>query len=211
MRQEAKNQSITSGKRSAIEKLENLHPYQTLMYLGIGASALVFMFMAIAFSVRVWSAPDTFSIELPKFFTISTFIMVFSGFGLKFIRQYYREENSDKLVGRLSLLLVLGVAFAISQLLGWLSLYNQEQSFQEDLSVAYLYVISGLHMLHLIGGLIFLIYLNVITFNIRRDSVKELIYFTDKFKQLQLELLISYWRFLDISWLVLFFWFFFIF
>jgi len=211
MRQEAKKEELEKKNRSTIEKLENLHPYQTLLYLGIGASGLVFLFMIIAFSVRVWSSPLDFPLGLPKYFTLSTIILLFSGFRTSRLIKAYDVEDIHEIARNLQIILILGMAFTVSQVMGWLDLYNSQLSFQKDLSAAYLYVISGLHMLHLIGGLLFLGYLNYIVVTTRKDVVKQLVFFTNKFQRLRLSLLSIYWRFLDLSWLVLFVWFFLIF
>lgn len=202
------HQQLKERKLSTIERLESLHPYQMLLYLGIAASTLVFVFMMVAFSVRVLAGHDAMNIILPKPFTLSSIIIVFSGFYVSRLVRKFRKEDMDGLFRYLQVTSILGLVFGMCQILGWFFLYHDNATLQTDLSAAYLYVISGLHLLHLVGGMIYISVLNVQLFAKMGDEVKELIYFTDKFQKLKLNLLTIYWRFLEISWLIIFLWFF---
>jgi cytochrome c oxidase subunit 3 len=211
MKQEAKDQKVKATNLSTLEKLENLHPYETLMYLGIIASSLVFLFMGIAFSFRVLGNQESIPFYLPKFFTISTLLLLISGFRLRKIMNSFDGEDANELARNLQIVLILGLTFSITQVLGWMEMYDQGRSTEGEFSIVYLYIISAVHLFHLFGGVVFLFYLNYQAFAVKDDSVKQLIFFTNGFQRLKFKLLISYWRFLDLSWLILFLWFFLIF
>jgi cytochrome c oxidase subunit 3 len=211
MASEAQQNKILEGKSGTIERLENLHPYQMLMYLGILASVLIFMFMIVAFSIRAISYDNLDLIEFPKAFTLSTLILLYSGIRINRLLSHYEKENLGEIFRRLQITLILGFIFLVGQIMGWYLLFQEGWTLASDLSAAYLYVISGLHMIHLLGGIIYLIVLNIQVYLNLGNEIKELIYFTNQFQKLKLKLLITYWRFLDFSWLVIYLWFFLIF
>jgi cytochrome c oxidase subunit 3 len=61
-------------------------------------------------------------------------------------------------------------------------------------AASFLFVITGLHLLHVIGGVIALIVVNLKAFSAK----------TDKNNDLPVKLISSYWHFVDILWVYLF-------
>ncbi len=69
---------------------------------------------------------------------------------------------------------------------------------------AYLYVLSGLHVVHLLGGLCFLFAAMFRLVNNRADMVKAVVYFSDKREGGRISALALYWHFLGALWCVMF-------
>ena len=69
---------------------------------------------------------------------------------------------------------------------------------------AYVYVLSGLHVVHLLGGLCFLFASMFRLINNRDDMVKAVLYFSDKREGGRIAALALYWHFLGGLWCVLF-------
>jgi cytochrome c oxidase subunit 3 len=69
----------------------------------------------------------------------------------------------------------------------------------EGVSGSFVYVISGVHLLHMLGGVIALIIV-FITVNFRRK--------TKVYSSTGLEILGTYWHFVDVLWIYLFLFFF---
>ncbi|MEM7548456.1 MAG: cytochrome c oxidase subunit 3 [Bacteroidota bacterium] len=208
---EAKHKAVKESPKSTIERLESLHPYEMLLYLAILASSLIFMFMIIAFSIRNLAGTQEVPYSLPKAFTFSTIILLLSNFRIGQLVKNFEQENLSEITRSLQISLLMSLSFIITQVFGWYKLYEQNLTISDDLSIAYLYVISGLHLFHVVGGLIYLVYCNFKCLSASGDGVKELVFFTNKFERMKLKLLNTYWTFLDISWLIIFFWFFFLF
>jgi len=72
---------------------------------------------------------------------------------------------------------------------------NAEINTKYNAASGYFYVLSGIHLAHLIGGLLYLFYIIIITFLGR----------VNKEKTLKPKLAGIYWHFLDILWVYLFF------
>ena len=95
----------------------------------------------------------------------------------------------------------------VLQMIGWQDLVHQEIFLATSNMSSYLYLISGLHFMHVIAGLPFLILFFRAARKNMREPVSVLVYFSDPEKRLKLKLLTFYWHFLDALWiyLILFF------
>ena len=178
-----------------------------LMVLGIVAIAMVFVFLVIAYSVSISNVSQISEIRLPKIFTLGTIILLGSSLALNLAIKAFHEDNMRKLSFMIFLVLFMGFIFSGCQFLGWLDLKESGVFLAGQSSGTFLYVISGLHLIHLLGGIAFLTFALVKTYGVRRDPVKALIMVTNPFDRLRLELLTIYWHFLGALWLILFFYF----
>jgi cytochrome c oxidase subunit 3 len=104
----------------------------------------------------------------------------------------------------LGITLALGVGFVGAQLIGWNELDAMGISFTGKASGTYLYLISALHILHLLGGIIFLSFLFFKTAHVATDGIRSLVFIRDPYRRLQLSMLRSYWHFMDALWLCLY-------
>jgi cytochrome c oxidase subunit 3 len=76
--------------------------------------------------------------------------------------------------------------------------------FTGEASGTYVYLISALHVAHLLGGMLFLLSLLLRTLHASRDAVRTLVFIRNPYRRLQLRLLSQYWHFIDGLWVVLF-------
>jgi len=72
-----------------------------------------------------------------------------------------------------------------------------------DNMASYLYLISGLHFLHVIFGIPFLAAFVIVAYKKMKEPVSVLIYFSDPGKLRKLKILTIYWHYLDILWIYL--------
>ena len=190
-----------------LRELEKMHPQKMMLLLGILGSALIFLFLLLAYSAAKPLMPENVAFEFPKGFIISTLFLLTSSFTVSRTVEHFVRENPKKLKRTLLATLVLGFLFSISQFLGWNDLSAQNLYSSSKEAAVYLYVLSGLHILHVIIGLIYLAYCYILALRKTTDAVLHLIFFTNPYRKLQLELLNIYWHFVDALWLVLFFYF----
>ena len=130
-----------------------------------------------------------------------------SSITLSNITYLYDSDKIQAIKDNLLITLFLGISFMISQFVGWKELMGSGIQLQGYVSGSYLYVISGLHVLHLFGGIIFIYVEFIKVWQKSKDPVKSLIYFTDPYQKLKLELMRTYWNFMDILWVAIFFYF----
>jgi len=199
-----RKEEIQQQKQSTLQKIENIHPHKMLMYLSILGIALIFLFLIVAFSISVYTSENKLDIQVPKFFVISTFVIIASSFSLSKVVFAYEKDNAKQLLQNLRLTLILGVSFCLLQIVGWNELQHSKIYFIGDKTGTYLYFISGLHIAHLLGGIIFLAILLFKTQNVLKEPVKRLVFVTNPHEKMKFVLLGIYWHFMDILWVVLF-------
>lgn len=187
-----------------IERLERLLPYETLLYLAMLASGLIFLYLAVAFVVTDGGAQLSVS-RTPAAFLLSTGVLLLSGYTASKMRSYYREENLRGLESALRNTLVLGIAFTVLQFGGWRELSANGISFTGFPKGSYLYLLSGIHVFHLGGALFFAVILLIQLGRAQDDGVRQLILITNPFEKMKIRLFTFYWLFMDVVWLVLFF------
>jgi cytochrome c oxidase subunit 3 len=89
---------------------------------------------------------------------------------------------------------ILGITFLIGQYMAWGDLVGQKIYLVGNPSGSFVYILSGLHGLHIVGGLVFLLIVLNSTFKYKVHS-----------KSLnQIEMCVTYWHFLGGLWLYLF-------
>ncbi|MEP7171220.1 MAG: cytochrome c oxidase subunit 3, partial [Bacteroidota bacterium] len=116
----------------------------------------------------------------------------------------FKEDSFNKLLLSLSTTLLLGLAVAVSQVYGWKKLFDSGFVLQTHARVSYLYLISGIHFLHIFIGLIFLLTLTIPAYFKSKDAVKSLLYFSNEYQLTKIELAVIFWHFVDFLWLGLF-------
>ena len=87
--------------------------------------------------------------------------------------------------------MVLGVLFIVLQVLGFQQLWAKGITLQGNVSYSFLYVIVGLHAVHVIGGVVALIVMSLQAFSSRVRN----------YSIVPVELICTYWHFVDILWL----------
>jgi cytochrome c oxidase subunit 3 len=106
----------------------------------------------------------------------------------------FRERNLRNYRNMLSVTVLLGIGFIIFQLFGFSTIWKTGVTFNGSGAGQFLYVIAGLHLLHVIGGIIALIAMNIRAFNrqVRNYNVTPV------------EVVATYWHFVDFLWIYLF-------
>src|ERR1700741_969560 len=94
--------------------------------LWVAIASMIMMFAGLTSGYIVRKAEGNWTVfALPSVFTISTILIVLSSLTMNMGIQAIKAGNSAKLSIMLSLTLLLGVGFSISQYMGWVSLVRQ--------------------------------------------------------------------------------------
>jgi len=89
---------------------------------------------------------------------------------------------------------VLGLAFVVTQFIGFSELWAQKITLRESIAGSFFYIIAGVHGLHVVGGIVALFVLLLRTY-----SSKKKFYSTAPVETAAL-----YWHFVDLLWIYLF-------
>jgi cytochrome c oxidase subunit 3 len=177
-------------------------PYQFMLLLGIFGSVLFFLLLTLVYLSRK-SASDWMNFHLPDVFWLSTLIILLSSFSLHQANLAFRREQFFLYRVQMGMTLTLGFTFITMQFLGWSQLIESGITLSRSTAGSFVYLLSGLHMLHILGGLIFLVV--IFTESLCRTSyVDSFVYSVNPPNQLKLKLATMYWHFVDILWICIF-------
>jgi cytochrome c oxidase subunit 3 len=138
--------------------------------------------------------PGWTSFEVPVAFFYYTAIIQTSRMTMYFSRKFLRERSMIKYKNTIAVTALLGLAFMTLQYLGFRHLWLNGMVLKGSGAAQFLYIIAGLHALHVLGGVIALLTLFVRSRNKRIRS----------YNNVPVEVVATYWHFVDILWAYLF-------
>lgn len=177
-------------------------PFGFMVWLGIGSSVLLFTVMLAIYIVRS-TGPGWASIKLPNVFLISTVVIVLSSLTLHNANKAFRHERFGSYRTNMATTLVLGLLFMLLQGWGWRQMIRAGVGLEGNPAGGFVYVISGVHLLHILVGLIFITIVLVEALR-RRPYIDSFVYSVNPPNRLKIKLITLYWHFVDILWVGLF-------
>lgn len=171
-----------------------MHPKKFAMWLFIVTVVMIFAALTSAYIVRQ-AEGDWRYFELPGLFWVNTAIILASSATLHWAYRAAKKDNLESVKTAIILTTILGLAFMAGQFLAWGKLIAERIHFTGgNPSESFVYVLSGLHFAHVIGGVVFLgIVLNAaLKFKVHSKRLN------------QIEMCATYWHFLGGLWLYLF-------
>ena len=176
----------------AMSTKNKIHPHKFTLWVGIGSILMMFAGLTSAYIVKRNQA-NWMTFELPTAFWYSTAAIIISSLTIMMASRAF----NDRLMTRYRTLTVItvgfGLLFIFLQVIGFKQLWEAGLTLQSNVSISFLYVIVGLHALHVIGGIIALIVLSLKAFSSR----------TRNYSSIPIELAGTYWHFVDILWIYL--------
>ena len=173
-----------------------------MVWLGIAGSVMLFTVLLAAYIIRS-SGPNWANVKLPNVFLVSTIAIAVSSLTLNNANRAFRQERFDTYRTYMTTTLVLGTIFILLQGWGWRQMVLAGVSMQGNPAAGFVYMISGLHLLHILIGLIYLVIVLVEAWR-RRPYIDSFVYSVNPPNQLKIRLVTLYWHFVDILWLGLF-------
>lgn len=199
------NQRSPQEQQSESEFL--FHPNNVMLSILLFGLSGLFLALTVAY-IYTRVTMNVAPVRIPILFVFNTFILLGSSYTMLQAKKRYLRDDTQGYQQFLKLTIWLSMLFMAMQTLAWVWLFQQNIGLHNSpTTTAYLYLISFVHLAHVLAGLPFL-YLFYRTAKKRMvDPVTVLVYFSDPEKRLKLRLLTIYWHFLDGLWiyLVLFF------
>ncbi|MFI5171085.1 MAG: heme-copper oxidase subunit III, partial [Chitinophagales bacterium] len=140
-------------------------------------------------------------------FTISTIVIVFSSASMHAAYLSFKSGRISLYKGFIILTLILGASFLTLQIQGWEQLVHSGIALSGNVAGSFIYVISGAHFLHVAGGVIALLVFSILAFTRSSMSVINNVVEVDREKVIGLEVLMTFWHFVGILWVYLYFFF----
>lgn len=172
----------------------SMHPKKFAMWLFIATVCMLFAAWTSAYIVKRAEAGWA-EVIIPTQFWINTIIILVSSGTMTWAQWSARKDNLEMVKLAVSITTILGVAFLIGQWLAWKELVALNEHFTGgNVSHSFLYVLTGVHGAHIIGGVVFLLIVLISTFKYQVHSKN----------MTRIELCSTFWHFLDVLWLYLF-------
>jgi cytochrome c oxidase subunit 3 len=154
---------------------------------------MIFASLTSAYIVRQ-SEGNWLEFDLPEIFWYNSAIILLSSITLHWAYMSAKKDDLSKVRSGMILTSILGAIFLVGQWYSWGALVDRDVFFVGNPAGSFLYVFTGLHALHLISGVIFLIIVLISSFRYHVHS-----------KNMDtMEMCVTYWHFLGGLWLYLF-------
>jgi cytochrome c oxidase subunit 3 len=171
----------------------SMNPKKFALWLFMVSVVMIFAALTSAYIVRQ-AEGNWLIFELPQLFWITTGIILVSSISMHTAYLAAKRDNLEMVKVATVITTIFGLAFLVGQYLAWGALVEANVYFVGNPAGSFVYVLSGLHGLHIIGGIVFLLILVRATFAYKVHS-----------KNLSLiEMCTTYWHFLGGLWLYLF-------
>lgn len=179
------------------KKQAGMDPRKFALWLFMVSVIMIFGALTSAYIVRQ-AEGNWLSFDLPDLFYVTTGAILMSSLTMHWAYFAVKKDNFEMAKVAISITAVLGLGFVVGQFLGWMQLVENGVHLvgrdASGVSGSFLYIISGLHGLHVISGVVVLMFALVAVFKMKVHS-----------KSLsQIEMATTYWHFLDALWLYLF-------
>ena len=152
-----------NGRRGARRGLTP-EAYRVTMWVVIAAIAMMFAALSSAYII-LSSESERRQIAMPRMFFLSTGIIVLSSFAIETAKRSLKRENETRYRAWTIVTLVLGLCFLVAQIMGWRELAAQGVYFAGHPHRTFFYIFTGVHGVHLLGGIAGLSYLAIRTRN----------------------------------------------
>jgi cytochrome c oxidase subunit III len=165
----------------------------------LGSVAMLFFALTSAYIWRQYTTPTTtipdwVAIQIPSAMWITTVVILFSSLSFEIARRALRLNQFEKFKSWISITTVLGFVFLVGQIIAWRQLAGQGIYLQSNPHSSFFYVLTGLHALHLLGGILVLSYVMLSALRMRIGV----------HKRTTVEMTSLYWHFMDGLWIYLF-------
>lgn len=189
-------ETLTHTKRS----IKKLHPYKLILALSLLGVSTLFIGLTIAFLL---SQGTDIHFQLPSAFLLSTFFLMAGSAGIHLANKAFEQDHVEAFRWALAVTFFLTTGFLAAQAYGWQHLYSSGITISSTTAASYLFLLVGIHALHVLGGIAFLFIYGLKALKQVAHPAVALVFFTDPVQKLNLKLLTTYWHFIDGVWLYL--------
>jgi len=169
-----------------------------MRFVLVSVTAL-FVTLGIAYYLRAQSPVNWQHIRVPRMLWLSTAIILASGWMLEAARGAFARRDKARHMRWLKFAVAGGLAFLACQVLALRELAGQGIYLQHNPHSSLFYVLTGVHGLHLLGGIAALLYLLLCALRLREGAKFEL-----ERQRSRTAVAALYWHFLTVLWLALF-------
>ena len=184
-------QSI-EAKETVNEQRKKIHPHKFTLWVALGSIIMMFAGLTSAYVVKR-DQPGWTTFSIPKAFWYSTVVILTSSLTIQMALKAFKEREMQRYRNLLTTTAILGILFVVLQWTGFRQIWNTGITFKGSGGGQFLYIIAGLHAVHVLGGILALIVMFVKAYASKVRS----------YNSVPVELMSTYWHFVDLLWIYL--------
>lgn len=169
-----------------------IHPHKYSLWIAMGSITMMFIGFTSAYVVKRAQA-NWQSFDLPSIFWVSTAVILASSLTIHLALRQFRLRNMGRYKQLITLTALLGVLFTVCQIFGFADMVEHNHLLNGPVSASFIYVIVGVHILHVLGGVVALMVMFIRAYRTRIRS----------YSSVPVEVAATYWHFVDILWIYL--------
>jgi cytochrome c oxidase subunit 3 len=169
-----------------------IHPVKFTMWAACASIVMMFAGLSSAYIVKR-NQTNWLTFDIPLIFWYSTAIILLSSVTLLLSRKAFMNREMRLYKRWLATTTLLGIVFVIFQYIGFTQLWASGMTLTRNVSFSFLYIIVGLHAVHVMGGVIALVIMYLKSFSTRRKN----------YTSISIDLMNTYWHFVDLLWIYL--------
>ena len=178
---------------TVIDQRKKIHPHKFTLWIAIGSIIMMFAGLTSAYIVKK-DQPGWTTLVMPSIFWYSTGTILLSSLTMQMAIKAFRDRRMPAYRRLITLTTLLGILFIVLQWIGFNTIWNSGITLSGSGAGQFLYVIAGLHAVHVLGGVIALLVLFFRAFRARLRS----------YDAVPQEIMGTYWHFVDLLWIYLF-------
>lgn len=178
------------------DQKRKIHPHKFTLWVAIGSILMMFAGLTSAYIVKR-SQASWLMLEIPVIFWYSTAAILASSLTVHLSLKALKAREMMAYRRWLLITAVLGVLFLVLQIVGFKQFGANDIRLigaGSNASYSFLLAISGLHGLHVLGGVIALVVIAILALRTT----------TRNYNTIPLEVAATYWHFVDALWIYLF-------
>ena len=181
-----------------------VHPQKFALWLGMASMTMFFAALTSALLVKKGDYQVWENFQLPGVFVYSTAAVILTSVLIHASLICYRKAKFAAFRSLLFLSFVTGLLFLGLQYIGWKQMTAMGMTLTGTISASFVYLLTAAHGVHIAVGLVVTLIFMVFALRSRKDPLFELRDIINPKRQLNLEMLVSYWHFVDIVWVYLY-------
>ena len=166
---------------------------RTALKVFLAIVTVLFFLLSVAYNMRM-DMPDWQSFSEPRLLWFNTALLILGGAALELARAAARNKNASGIKSGLLVAGAMTFGFLIGQFLAWQQLVSAGFFAEANPSYAFFYLITGLHGLHILGGLF--VWSRATARFAKGEDIEQV--------RVSVDLCAIYWHYLSLVWIALF-------
>lgn len=178
------------------QQRHRIHPHKFTLWVAMGSIIMMFAGLTSAYIVKRNQA-NWLEFEIPNVFVYSTIAILLSSLTIFLAQRSFKAREMQRYRILIVITAILGLIFTVLQFIGFDAIQKggvQLFGIGSNPSASFIGIIAGLHIVHVLGGVIALAIIVLKAFWSKKRT----------YNNTTIEIAATYWHFVDILWIYLF-------